>query len=305
MPEQRVLTWDELARLPVDGTQVWAIERLAPLVSPALPFDVIIAGAIPAAGQARVVAIGGGSFLDRVKLWRCETSPQTWLCAVASLWGSGAEASPIAVRVESGEKIAHMNAVLRPEARAVWPELASMIPAHLARWGYGDTLTHAVEAFLSPLGGDDNRAIAADFLKTRLLQQALDQSPAWFDLSADACAIQARAGVGLVHGIAHTLEPQLADFGHARLCSAYLWPVFRYNVERGAKVGSLSAAYGIEVERLERACRAVFDAADYRALLPTLERLWENVIRHPLSRINCTTARRDGIDFFRQTDFAA
>jgi alcohol dehydrogenase class IV len=305
MPEQQVLSWKELACLPADGTQVWAIERLAPLASAALPFDLIADSALPAAGQARIVAIGGGAFLDRVKLWRRETSPQTWLCAVASLWGSGAEASPIAVRLENGQKVAHSNAALLPEARAVWPELASAIPANLACWGYGDTLSHAIEAFLSPLGGDDNRAIAADFLKTRLLPQALDQSPAWFDLSADACAIQARAGVGLVHGIAHTLEPQLADIGHARLCSAFLWPVFRYNVERGAKVGSLTAAYGIEVDRLDRACRAVFDATDFHALLPTLERLWDSVIRHPLSRINCTTARRDGIDFFRQTDFAA
>jgi len=49
----------------------------------------------------------------------------------------------------------------------------------------------------------------------------------------------------------------------------------------------------------------VFDADDYRALLPTLERLWDSVVRHPFSRINCTTVRRDGIDFFRRYELNA
>ena len=305
MPEQQVMTWDEVANLAVDGVKVWTTKRLAPFVKAALPFEVIADNALPAAAEARIVAIGGGAFLDKVKLWRHENSLRTWLCAVPSLWGSGAEASPIAVRLEHGQKVAHTNAALLADARAVWPELASAIPANLARWGYGDTLAHAIEAFFSPLGGDDNRAIAADFLKTRLLPQPFDRSADWFDLSAEACAIQARASVGLVHGIAHTLEPQLAEFGHARLCSACLWPVFRYNVERGAKVGSLAAAYGVKIDELDRACRAVFDVTDYRGLLPTLERHWESIIRHPLSRINCTTARRDGIDFFRQSELFA
>ena len=304
MTEQQVLSWNDLARFPTDGTRVWATDRVVPLANAALPFAVIGESDLPAAGQTRLVAIGGGAFIDRVKLWRREASPGTWLCAVASLWGSGAEASPIAVRLENGRKVADMDPALRPEARAVWRELAAAIPERLARWGYGDTISHAIEAFLSPLAGD-GRAVAADFLKARLLPQAFDQSPAWFDLSAEACAIQARSGVGLVHGIAHTLEPELSGFGHARLCSAFLQPVFRYNVQRGEKVGALADAHGVEVDALDRACGAVFDADDYRALLPTLERLWDSVVRDPLSRINCTTVRRDGIDFFRRYELNA
>ncbi len=304
MPDQQVLTWADISRLPVDGTQVWTIARLAPAVQAALPFGVITDAEEPASGQKRVVAIGGGAFLDRVKLWRAESSAETWLCAVASLWGSGAEASPIAVRLENGQKVAHMQTTLLPEARAVWPQLATEIPADLARWGYGDTLAHAIEGFLSPLGGDDNRAVAGNFLRSRLMPQPLDQSAIWFDLSAEACAIQARAGVGLVHGIAHTLEPQVSGFGHARLCSSFLWPVLRYNVERGAKVETLCTTHGIAIDALDQACRSVFDVGDFRALLPELEQRWDSVIRHPLSRSNCTTVRRDGIDFFRQMEFA-
>ena len=77
----------------------------------------------------------------------------------------------------------------------------------------------------------------------------LGNDPRWFELSARACAGQARTSVGLVHGIAHTLEHHLrvefpkAGWGHAQLCSLFLRPVIEFNRQHSPKWKRLMQEY--------------------------------------------------------------
>lgn len=303
MREQAVLSWEVVQALPADGTTVWTTTSLAARVATALPFPQVLGVQEPPVGSARIIALGGGSLIDRAKLWRKECSPATWLLAVPSLWGSGAEASTVAVRFEAGRKVPHMDDDLLPDARSVWPALADSIPADFARWGMGDAWSHALEAFFSPLATEALRAELAAFMRDQLLPQPLLGSPRWFDLSAEACCLQALAGVGLVHGMAHEIEPHLPAFGHARLCSVLLWPVMRFNASRSSKIHDLAAAYGLPLAAIFERIHDLYAADDFAAVLPIVEAYWMNVLRNPLSRINCVVCRPADLAWFAQGEF--
>jgi alcohol dehydrogenase class IV len=299
MSKQSTLGWESVQDLDSEETYVWTLASLQAAVSAALP-RLTVGCDEPPVGVRRLVVVGGGQLMDKAKFWRRDCSPGTWLCAVPSLWGSGAEASPVAVRTVGDKKDAQLDDSLLPDARAVLPPLTSTIPADAARWGMGDTWSHAIEGFLSPLASEQVRADGAKLINEELLPAGLTPDPAWFELSAKACVVQANAGVGLVHAIAHVLEPKLQGYGHARLCSLYLWPVFMFNSERGPKVGKLLEEYGIDAVRLGATIRQLFDEDDYRELLPVLNAHWTEIIRHPLSRINCTLVRSDAIAWFNE-----
>ena len=303
MNEQAVLSWEAVQLLPADGTAVWTTKSLAPRVAAALPFQQYLDATQPPPGSPRIIALGGGTLIDRAKLWRKEQSPASWLLAVPSLWGSGAEASSVAVRMEAGKKVPHVAFDLRPDARAVWPALADTVPANLARWGMADTWSHALEAFLSPLASDALRQEIAKFFQNRLLPEPFASSPSWFELSAEACRLQSMAGVGLVHGMAHEIEPRLAGFGHARLCAALLWPVMRFNASRGSKCQELGAAHDLPLGAIFARTRELFVADDFNAIAPVLEANWSSVLRNPLSRINSVICRPSDLSWFIQRTF--
>src|SRR5207253_332486 len=105
----------------------------------------------------------------------------------------------------------------------------------------------------------------------RMAEAPLGADARWLDLSAEACVLQSRASAGLVHGIAHTLEPLLRGrearaFGHARLCSLFLLPVLRLDGTISEKWRDLCAAHGLDRERLESVARDLFDAGTYARL---------------------------------------
>jgi alcohol dehydrogenase class IV len=257
--------------------------------------------AVPADARTLVV-VGGGTLLDAAKLWRRRERPGLRLVAVASLWGSGAEASPIAVANGPAGKEPALDPALRPDARVRWPELAEQVPDRVARDACGDTFAHALEAFLSPLATPALRGEAA-----ALLNEAAALPPAyhprWFELSACACELQAASSVGLVHGIAHQLEPRLGDrasAGHAALCATYALPVFDHNAAAGPKVARYAEEFGLDVPALRRALLAVHDAERYRRWLPALAEAWPAVVRDACSRTNAALVRPSGLAFFQR-----
>ena len=302
--DQAILSWEALQALPVDGTVIWTTASLATRVGAVLHFPQTLDEKVPPVGIQRVIVLGGGSLIDCAKLWRKERSPATWLIAVPSLWGSGAEASIVAVRQENGRKVPYMEAELLPDARAVWPELADSIPVDLARWGMGDAWSHALEAFLSPLASETLRGELAIFLRDRLLPQPLVRAPHWFDLSAEACRFQSLAGVGLVHGMAHEIEPNLFGFGHARLCATLLWPVMSFNARRGNKIRDLAADHALPLDFVFARIKDLYADDDFTALLPVLTANWMSVLRNPLSRINGVVCRPADLAWFVQREFA-
>ena len=207
MTEPVEMSLEQLCELPGESTELWVDPAVRQKVQETLPFRLGEATKI-LENSKRVVAVGGGTLLDTAKAWRADLSPATGLIAVPSIWGSGAEVSPVVVANADGKKAIRMDESFLPDYVAYWPELADDIPDHLARTACGDCWSHALEGFLSPLAGDDLRkSIAA--LMSRMLDAPLGKSPEWFRLSSEACAAQARSSVGLVHGIAHTLEGTL------------------------------------------------------------------------------------------------
>mgnify|MGYP000881521596 CR=1 FL=1 len=305
MNESPIVDWATLTDLPKEGTVCWTSRSLVAFVSARLPFEVVASIETPRSGLARLVVVGGGSLIDRAKVWRRELSPDTWMVVVPSLWGSGAENSPIAVLNEGDVKVIKMGPDFLPDARAYSRELTELIPPEAALWGAGDAWSHALEGFLSPLSNDALREEMASFIRDVLLPLEPGTGDfAWFEASAKACSLQSRSGVGLIHAIAHQIEPTLKrdakeSVGHARLCSTLLLPVFDYNRSRGSKVDDLFRKHGIPLGDCRAMLRRFFDEADYRRWMPTIESSWSLILRQPLARINCALVRADSLDFFR------
>ena len=257
---------------------------------------------LPSETETLVVA-GGGSLIDRVKVFRRERWPALELVAIPSIWGSGAEVSPVAV-LNGAAKDIHFSDDLIPDQYVVWPELAQSAPEDVLRFACGDVWAHAFEAFCSPLATSALRMQAA-VLMNEIAEYPLGYDPRWFDASASACLLQARSSVGLIHGFAHVLEPALQKravpgWGHARLCSTFLLPVLGFNLSRSPKVENLAREFGLNLESLRRTAEALFDPAGYATAMTDAERLWETIARDRCSRTNCVLVRRDSIDFFRE-----
>ncbi len=278
--------------------------RAVALVSPSVRAQVVERLCFPlvdrlesvASGTNTLIVIGGGSLIDRAKVFRREQWPALRLVAIPSLWGSGAEVSPVAVLNDNGKQI-HFSDDLIPDYFVVWPELAKHAPAELLRWACGDVWAHAMEAFTSPLANDDQRRQAAELMNA-MADFPLGFDARWFDASAAACLLQARSSVGLIHGFAHTLEPKIG-WGHARLCSLFLLPVLRFNLSRSPKVEKLAVQFGLELNKVEAVARELFSGEDYAQAMAEAAGIWETIARDRCSRTNCVLVRRDSLEFFQ------
>ena len=295
---------DDLRGLPANSTEFW--------IQPSVRQEVERALQVPAGEPTKisddtrtVVAIGGGKLLDAAKAWRADHSPETSLIAVPSIWGSGAEVSPVVVADVEERKAIRMDDRFLPDRVVYWPELAKSIPDGLARTACGDSWAHALEGFLSPLADDALRQEIAE-LMSRMLNTSLGNSPDWFKLSADACAAQARSSVGLVHGIAHTLEGLLRaefpdhDWGHAKLCSTFLSPVLDFNGQADGKSNRILVEHGVNVDGIRRVTKELHDADVYQAALPLLVDNWRMILRDQCSRTNVRLVRPSDIEFFER-----
>ena len=255
-----------------------------------------------------LIAIGGGYLLDESKAWIQDKAPNVRLVAIPSLWGSGAEASPIIVQNRNGAKVIRMDAKFLPFARVIWPELARTIPEARAKEALGDCWANALEGFLSPLADDRLRGDIA-LLMQAMRRLPLGNHPDWFELSAQASAAQAQSSVGLVHGIAHTLEgPLIAaqpdqGWGHAKLCAVYLWPVTRFNFQHNNANRELLQKYGLDPDALLKIARDLYSDGAYRKALPLLQSLWTAVLRDRCTRTNSVLVRAPHLDYFTTEAF--
>jgi len=256
-----------------------------------------------------LVVVGGGALMDRAKLLRRARAGSLRLIVVPSIWGSGAEVSRVAVQgpVEGqpgeGKRII-VDPALVPDVRVEWPELVARVPQERARLASGDAWAHVLEALVSPLAAEDVRRDAAALVQ-RMLAMPLTQHADWMECSRRACELQARSSVGLVHGIAHTLEAPLRSrepgegWGHARLCSLFLWPVLRLNQQASQKWQSHVDAAELESSALLERARELFSVEDYRRTLPVLVAEWSRVVRDPCARTNVSVVRPQSLEWFR------
>lgn len=294
LSEQRV--WevsDLLAQVPEPDARLVVTPAVAARVSAVLPYRALPLYDVPVSIPWLIVA-GGGRLIDDAKRWRVDRSPRTRLVAIPTVWGSGAEASPIAV-THGGAKDIMVSPALRPDVRVRWPALSQGLPADLARWASGDAMTHAAEALLSPLGDAELRAELGQVLRAMIAGPA--DNGVWLDLSADACSLQSRASVGLVHGIAHVLEPVLWNDGrrdlaaHARLCTAWLGPVLRFNLQASPKARVRLLQFGVDPEALVASADRVGSRDDVAATLTAVRQAWPAIVRDRCTRTNVALVR--------------
>jgi len=304
MNKPRRLELEEAVDSEIEDGVVWSLSFLKEKVSDRLHLPFIEFPEEPRSGTSIVVAIGGGVLIDTAKIWRKEKSPQTSLIAIPSIWGSGAEDSPIVITNTAESKVISMGDEYLPDIRVVWAELASDVPLELLKNACGDVWAHAIEGFCSPLADDPLRRDIASLI-TQMLNLPIGFDERWFEISAQACRAQSRASVGLVHGIAHVLEPLLRDvpiegeIGHARLCATLLLPVWSFNRQNSDKQETLFKSYGIDTSLIESKLYQLFDQPFYaRILIPAIEHNWPRILRDPSSRTNCALVRQQALEHF-------
>lgn len=284
-------------------TVIWCGESVRARVESTLSYPIVNADAPLAEDVETLIVVGGGTLIDQAKRVT-RRDRRRRLIAIPSIWGSGAEASPVITYCESGQKKFTVSEEFVPDYCCIWPGLIETIPPTLARWACGDVWAHTLEGFLSPLSSDSLRNDLATLIRS-LLELPLNKHPRWFEVSAQACAAQARSSVGLVHGLAHVLEPVLetagaAMWGHARLCSRVLWPVMKYNAERFIRWSDMFVRFDLSPESVLHTVRMLFDNDDYAFLVPYFATHWKTIVRDPCTRTNCTLVRLNDLAYFAE-----
>jgi len=308
MEKPEVWPLEKLLTHAFENAAIWTRPYLRQKVEGNLSLPILKDDEEPSHNLDALIVIGGGVLIDKAKVWRKENNPMMQLIAVPSIWGSGAENSPIAVLNEGGKKIIYIGPEFLPDVRVIWNELAEGLSEDLVKYACGDVWAHTLEGFLSPIASDEVRNELAGVIKI-LEGLPIRNEPAWFEVSAQACAGQARSSVGLVHGIAHTLEGLLKKkypgtyFGHAQLCAVYLWPVFSLNIKLTDKVYKLFNLYGINKAKVIEILKQFFDEPVYDIGLPVLQENWRSVLRDPSSRTNCALIRPDHLSHFTNKEF--
>ena len=197
-----------------------------------------------------------------------------------------------------------------PDVRVRWPELADSVPEERLRQGCGDAWSHALEAILSPLAEEPLRRELSTLIR-RMQELPLGRDARWFEVSVEACRLQAASSVGLTHGIAHILEGPLRaaqpehGWGHAALCSTFLWPVMSLNLRLSNRTSERLSAEGLEVDRVLAAARALFDPDAYDRAAAMLADRWNEVLRDPCTRTNGTLVRPSALEHFVARTFAS
>lgn len=302
-------TIDRLQKENIGRAVMWVSPSVARYVSEELQFGRIDSLKQDLENIDTLIVIGGGTMIDRAKHFAGKLFPEIRLVAIPSIWGSGAEASPIAVIEDENGKHFEMGEHLLPDVRIEWPKLAESIPRDLAIAGCADAWTHAVEGFLSPLADPNIRREIASEMKI-MLQIGIKNDPQWFELSARVCFAQSKSSVGLVHGIAHTIElPARMAFpdrkiGHARICASFLLPVLDFNVNASGKVRSLFEDYDVDYDLVVQTAKELFGGEIYGLLRPLVVEHWRAILRDPSTRTNCALVRPGSLTHFEKSTFA-
>ncbi len=301
-PLPQLLDFDSVAKYPNSNTIVLVIPRCKDLIQDRLPFEThTIHDPILPKEIENIIVVGGGEFLDKVKYWKAIKFPHKNLIAIPSIWGSGAEVSPIVVLNQNVEKKIFMGDKYVPNAYSYCRDLSLSLSSLQIKDACGDVWSHALEGFLSPLCSEVLRAEFAVLIKA-LLNIDIKNDPNWFTLGSSACWLQSQAGVGLIHGVAHQLEAHIRaninnQWGHAKLCSLFLLPVMQYNFA-STKSRYLLENFGLNIDDILKKIRQFFSMEEFQSCLPILKNKWMDILRDPCTRTNSVLVRPAALNFF-------
>lgn len=224
-----------------------------------------------------IVAFGGGSPIDLAKAVAIMANPPGTLgdymvgsanpkrigecspiLAMPTTAGTGSEVSMGAIIVgHSGVKAALVSPSIVPKQVLADPELTLGLPPLLTAATGMDTMTHCIEAYLSPLDDPVADAIALEGLRrvTRSLSRAVENGSdrdARLDLMVAATmgGMAFAKGLGAVHAMSHAIgADQQLRLHHGTLNAVLLPHVLQYNADHvGDKMKGLIKAAGLPKE---------------------------------------------------------
>ena len=218
-----------------------------------------------------IAAIGGGSPIDTAKgigilssnhgrIHEYEganlvTQPIPPLVCAPTTAGTGADVSQFAViaNKRSKEKMTILSRAITPDITLIDPRILKTKPAELIAATGMDTLTHAIEAYVSSLSWpmtDPHAIHAIELVNEYLVNAAKTKDIGALEGMSIACLEAgmafSNAILGAVHALAHPLGG-LYDIHHGLANSLLLTVVIRQNLEHvPAKFAKIARAMGAE-----------------------------------------------------------
>ena len=242
-----------------------------------------------------ILAVGGGSAIDTAKgiavlvtnygkiseYAGCNvvTHPIPPLVCVPTTAGTGADVSQFAVILDSRDKIKMciLSRAIMPDISIIDPTVLRTKPRELIAATGMDTLTHAIEAYVSSLSwpmSDPHAIHAIELVGTHLATAAETKSMPALEGMAVACLEAgiafSNAILGAVHALAHPLGG-LYDLHHGLVNSIMLPAVIRRNlVHAPEKFARMARALGIETRGMSNSQAAAYVPERIEKLIHTL-----------------------------------
>jgi 1,3-propanediol dehydrogenase len=242
-----------------------------------------------------IVAVGGGSPIDTAKgiavlatnygnlkeFVGCNrvVHPIPPLICAPTTAGTGADVSQFAVVLDSREKmkLCILSRAIMPDISIIDPTLLQTKSEELIAATGMDTLTHAIEAYVSSLSWPltDPHAIHAIELVNAHLVRATKTKEAWALEGMAVACLEAgiafsNAILGAVHALAHPLGG-LYDLHHGLVNSVMLPTVVRRNLNHApGKFARMARALGVETRGMSKSEAASLVPAQIEALIDQL-----------------------------------
>ena len=198
-----------------------------------------------------LVALGGGSAMDCAKAMLWFSGSEATFVAIPTTSGSGSEVTDFAILTHEGVKHPLVDRRLRPDAAILDSRFLEKLPKSLIADTGFDALCHALEAFVARDGSFFTDCLAKEaFCTVYALLPASFAGNTEVRLKLHQAATMAgmaftQAGLGLCHGIAHSLGGMF-HVPHGRLNAVLLPAVIGCNAHAaGEKYARLATSVGM------------------------------------------------------------